>query len=131
MNQEIKRQWIDALRSGEYKQTQECLRDPSINSYCCLGVLCDLYIKGNEDADWVSLADGNDCDPLCGDFQLESSEGFLPEEVIKWAGISDSIGGDVLVATDSGEIVSLTELNDLGVPFGRIADYIENSIRSA
>lgn len=38
--------WIDALRSGEYKQTKETLQDK--NGFCCLGVACDLFIPVRE-----------------------------------------------------------------------------------
>ena len=40
--------WVDALRSGEYKQTRGALRgDDEGNEpkFCCLGVACDLYAK--------------------------------------------------------------------------------------
>ena len=39
--QEFK-QWITALRSGEYKQTKNTLQDE--NGYCCLGVACKVVI---------------------------------------------------------------------------------------
>ena len=38
--QRIKR-FVKALRSGKYKQTTGKLQNA--NSYCCLGVACDLY----------------------------------------------------------------------------------------
>jgi hypothetical protein len=34
------KEWITALRSGKYEQTQGHLRNG--DSYCCLGVLCDV-----------------------------------------------------------------------------------------
>jgi len=40
MNPEIKQKWIEALKSGEYKQTDGKLRQD--NRFCCLGVLCDI-----------------------------------------------------------------------------------------
>jgi hypothetical protein len=40
MNQEIKREWIEALRSGKYKQARGFLRYRG--GYCCLGVLMDI-----------------------------------------------------------------------------------------
>ena len=43
MNQEIKKRWIEALRSGEYQQGKESLFH--CGKFCCLGVLTDLYIK--------------------------------------------------------------------------------------
>lgn len=33
-------QWVEALRSGKYKQGKGCLRYG--DNYCCLGVLCEV-----------------------------------------------------------------------------------------
>lgn len=52
-NQTVIKQWVDALRSGEYKQTVGKLHrtQPSDIDHitgpgmCCLGVLCDLAYK--------------------------------------------------------------------------------------
>jgi hypothetical protein len=41
MNAELKVKWIAALRSGKYRQGLGRLRGGD-NSYCCLGVLCDV-----------------------------------------------------------------------------------------
>ena len=49
MNSLIKEKWVAALRSGEYKQSKKQLC--SDNGFCCLGVLCDLYLKENG-LDW-------------------------------------------------------------------------------
>jgi hypothetical protein len=45
MNQEIKREWIEALRSGKYIQAKGFLRIRG--KYCCLGVL--MHIQGADD----------------------------------------------------------------------------------
>ena len=37
----IRDKWIDALRSGQYKQGHRVLRSAGDN-YCCLGVLCEV-----------------------------------------------------------------------------------------
>jgi hypothetical protein len=37
--------WVNALRSGNYKATKNCLRDEK--GFCCLGVLCDLTEPNN------------------------------------------------------------------------------------
>ena len=37
--QKIKRAWINALRSGKYKQGTGLLYDPTTNCYCVMGVL--------------------------------------------------------------------------------------------
>lgn len=44
MNERIKQLWIEALRSNNYKQGKQGLRNTN-NEYCCLGVLCDILIK--------------------------------------------------------------------------------------
>jgi len=39
---DLLREWIKALRSGEYKQAKQVLHSTAYNSYCCLGVLCKV-----------------------------------------------------------------------------------------
>lgn len=39
-DQALINRWIDALCSGQYKQTTGVLHDP--RGFCCLGVLCDI-----------------------------------------------------------------------------------------
>lgn len=34
--------WLTALKSGEYKQTDGALHDRGEDAYCCLGVACKL-----------------------------------------------------------------------------------------
>jgi len=40
MDQEIKQEWVKALRSGDFKQGRGKLRNG--DGYCCLGVLCQV-----------------------------------------------------------------------------------------
>ena len=45
MKKELKDKWLQALRSGEYRQTTELLRDvdfADVPGFCCLGVLGDV-----------------------------------------------------------------------------------------
>jgi hypothetical protein len=54
----FKQKWIDALRSGKYKQGRSLLHDPVKSTYCCLGVACRVaqtkikeyegYIEGDK-----------------------------------------------------------------------------------
>ena len=46
MHKRIKRIWLEALRGGKYEQTTGVLRSKK-DGFCCLGVLCDLYIKAH------------------------------------------------------------------------------------
>lgn len=47
MKKNIKKKWLAALKSGEYRQGQETLVqiEESGKQYCCLGVLCHLWAK--------------------------------------------------------------------------------------
>ena len=38
--EDFKKQWVEALRSGKYKQGHLSLYSPYKNTYCCLGVAC-------------------------------------------------------------------------------------------
>lgn len=67
MDPEIKKQWIDALRSGKFTQGREQLQDES--GYCCLGVLAQIVDPNRET--WKSnniyFAGGDMCqDELVG-----------------------------------------------------------------
>lgn len=42
MNAELKAKWVEALRSGEYRQGEGRLYDNATNTFCCLGVLCKI-----------------------------------------------------------------------------------------
>ena len=44
MNNNLRKRWVAALRSGEYEQGKERLRSGG-DEYCCLGVLCDIVIN--------------------------------------------------------------------------------------
>jgi len=84
MDKQIAKMWVDALESGQYEQGKEylCAKD----QYCCLGVLCELYIKqtGN-DIRGPGVYD--DC------VKYDNEACVLPQCVIDWAGIG--IGKDV------------------------------------
>lgn len=116
MNADVKELWVNALRSGEYEQGEGNLRvrlDNGSYEFCCLGVLCDIYRKETGEGDW-----GQD------NFFLGESE-YLPIKVTSWAGLRDSNP----VVRDSDDFNSeLADLNDGGVDFETIADYIEKQL---
>lgn len=43
INKAFLKRWVAALRSGEYQQCRFFLKKE--NSFCCLGVACDIYAK--------------------------------------------------------------------------------------
>jgi hypothetical protein len=110
--------WVEALRSGEYKQGFGQLQIQ--DRYCCLGVLCRVYEK----------VVGK---PVNKNGNLPHSCLSPPYEAVRnWAGLDNSYGK--FAVTNFGEIhgdifpiSSLTELNDnLKFSFSQIADFIES-----
>lgn len=108
MNAEIKKMWIEALRSVEYKQGQDWLRTAG-NEYCCIGVLCDLHAKAVGGA-WKEPGSARG-------FLYEGKRNWLPARVMEWAVLDeyDARTGPAF----------LISLNDSGLPFPEIANYIE------
>ena len=99
MTPEFKALWIEALRSGKYEQCRGALRKG--DTFCCLGVACDLIDKdGWEKNDMFGMGwKGTGC---------ESTD---------------------LPFINSDEAISLSELNDTArLSFEEIADYIEDFV---
>lgn len=148
MNPIIKQKWITALRSGKYRQGRARLcrtvqpshidvdvsPDPETGAwpreYCCLGVLCELaraervVILVDRQAEWHSLPmvqsvfNYRACDQRFADAHSVD----LPEAVVLWAGLGDSVPW---VKTPEGEF-DLIQLNDLlRRTFAEIADLLE------
>ena len=59
MHPDAKNAWIDALRSGEYKQGRKFMAFEGITSsewsYCCLGVLCMVTVNKIKPMDLSSM----------------------------------------------------------------------------
>lgn len=119
MNQAIKKQWVNALRSGQYTQASGNLR--SNLGHCCLGVLCDLYAKEmGKEWECHQTADKNSFPHYS--FQNETS--FLPVSVIEWAGLSRP--SPTVKISEAWE--ELAYLNDQPVSFEEIANLIEEQL---
>jgi hypothetical protein len=122
MKEDIKAQWLTALRSGEYKQGKGFLKsiiESNEPRYCCLGVLCELAEKAGVTTQ----------DPLFkGDntWSFDGNVSFLPAKVAAWAGI-DYQGKKYETREDGARyvFVDLAELNDYRLDFAEIANVIE------
>lgn len=110
MDQKIKEKWVEALRSGKYKQCQTRLRID--NSFCCLGVLCDISGMGK----WKARPDveaGLESYDVEGDEYLS----LPPVDMMNEFGL------------DSDNLSDLTKMNDMnGDDFNTIADWIEKNL---
>jgi len=121
MKKIVKQKWLEALRSGKYRQTNGnlCVEGNKRKKYCCLGVLCDLHAKET----------GNIFEPI-GDgesFAYLDENGQLPSEVMRWAGLKDDQGAlKKPIEDEEGYHNSLIDLNDdAEYNFKQIAEVIE------
>lgn len=84
MKQIVKEKWVKALRSGKYTKGKGALKTKK-NTYCCLGVLTDLYSKETGRGKWTK----NKLDDPAFKVNNETNGGTLPRSVQKWAGLND------------------------------------------
>lgn len=117
MKQEYVKQWVEALRSGEYKQSQGQLRTDE--GYCCLGVLSAI-VKDEIGGCW----NRNDNTPYPQwEFIIgtDVSQSLLPQEIVELVGMQTNEGTFPWSVFDW----SLIDMNDSGKSFEEIADVIE------
>lgn len=114
MNKKIKKLWVEALRSGEYKQGKYKLRSID-DKFCVLGVLCNLHAQKHPEI----AAQENKKHKYMG------HDADLPSAVADWAGLGDVGGGKVTIGKRKRE---LWYFNDNGVSFAKLADAIEKQL---
>lgn len=121
---EVKRKWLEALRSGEYKQGRSYLHYQQAGSgeerFCCLGVLCDLAVREGVIPPPV-VRDGSQGKRT----YVGHASTMPPDEVRNWA--YQTMGDpDWRPWSLSGAPKTLDQLNDiLALTFEQIADQIE------
>ena len=136
MNQGIRTQWADALRSGDYAQATGVLtRVSGVNgkkSHCCLGVLCELAVAAGvltRDDEKINMFDTKD-DVAASAIGYDGQISYLPSSVVEWAGLDEdnpTITGEYNGHT-SYHYLKLASINDGGAPFSEIADLIEKHL---
>ena len=119
-DKEFYKKWVEALRSGEYKQTTKYLYCEDKDAYCALGVGCmiagvkdpsflDGWFSPEQVIDFVEMTDGVYLDP-------EYLEDLI---VVKFEEFFDSI--------DTDFENRINELNEyVGASFDEIAQFIED-----
>lgn len=110
-NKENIKKWVDALRSGNYKQCREQLSNGL--GYCCLGVACEVAIAG-----------GLSIEKTLGENRVryDGTGAMLPQSVRNWFGFYTN---DVPVKYAEGESTCVG-LNDASrLSFAEIADVVE------
>lgn len=112
MNKEIKKKWVEALRSGKYKQGKLVLKIH--DSFCAAGVLCDLYIR-ETGQEWEEHNQNI--------YRIHGQADYIPEEVQEWADLS--LYNPMFYYNN--EFISLTALN-YDTNFLEVADVIEEHL---
>ena len=152
MKKTIMNKWVKALRSGKYKQCREKLCNVNgqtgEESFCCLGVLTDLYLKdrkqqkkgpGIKNFNTYTKKD-MDYEHDFSKWEVDGEEGCLPGEVAKWAGFNmDTDDYKTGCFSNGKKEIDLALLNDGGLnpldysrktpskSFKQIADVIEKN----
>ena len=111
-------EWVDALRSGKYKQTKGALE---INgAYCCLGVLSKLN-------DWEHIAGVLPGNPGSDEYEGE----LLNHQEVDGVNNTDVYGlADELLFNNNLNISDYIGMNDDdGATFKEIADQIEKDYK--
>ena len=134
MKPEIKAKWVEALRSGDFKQGKGYLNNRDDNSFCCLGVLCEINADKRFNKIPVIVNKKNDKEKtiVATSFRIiddssetESSIFYLTKNNMEYFGL------------DATQCQSLMDMNDgvetvveLVTPktFNEIADWIEENL---
>ena len=112
MHKNIMEKWVRALRSGKYKHGRCQLN--SGNAYCCLGVLCEMFI-----------AEGGTLNVRCLHrredevTEYNGETAYPPDAVLRWASIR-SVSGQASSAEHS-----VAAVNDTADSFTPSIEYIE------
>jgi hypothetical protein len=130
-NKEVMTLWADALESDEYKQGNGLLKQQVGDKcfHCCLGVLCELYLKSHPETEATFKLEGQDqagkrvfkfVSPNL--LALEGYTAYLPHEVRDWAGFQNE---NPRVATEKYGYVAMVYLNDtVKLKFKEIAEIV-------
>jgi hypothetical protein len=101
--------WLEALRSGHYKQGKTQLRKG--DQFCCLGVACDV----------AGLSPQVTSD---GTYSYAGNNLVAPDALVEWLGFSvGAFQSNGFLKNGS----NLAHMNDIGTSFEDIADVIEKN----
>ena len=115
--------WVEALRSGKYKQGKGVLANDN-GEFCCLGVACELALEaGIIDQKILETPDYSNVGPRYRYGTREEASVFtLPSPVSFWLGLATHDGRFQMGSKRS----TLADENDRGQTFDQIAALIES-----
>lgn len=112
---DLLRRWVDALRSGKYKQARGRLKTD--DGYCCLGVLCDVSGSGT----WARPK---------YDKRRSAAHYYVTGDTTRFCALPPSVADVVKLSANtdgSDEEFEYVRMNDAGATFAEIADAIEKN----
>lgn len=127
-NKQAIRQLVDALRSGRYKQGKDALRID--DSYCCLGVACDISGLGEWKGTNIYDDDGRFVETQwCYELPSgASSSDVLPQAVAYYYGFESN---NPMLGDEFGNTYAASAFNDQkNYGFNKIADLFEREYLS-
>ena len=123
--------WVEALRSGDYKQGHGLLRSDD-DKFCCLGVACDLFAASHPEVrGWEIIFNvSNIFVSHTFIINAQKNTALLPRQVCEWLGLAPLVEGgynkNVTFLQNTPRPRSLVDLNDDRLfTFDKIADTIE------
>jgi hypothetical protein len=117
MPAKMKEDWVNALESGEYKQTSDTLA--ACGGYCCLGVL-QMVVDGKVEEEEIVAYDGTVSDMAT---LTEPTSEWWKANGVKFEPIKCALGGPTEDASLVAELMSMNDKktfreNDDGDPDG-------------
>ena len=130
MDAKLKADWIAALRSGDFQQAREVMRDENEGGYCCLGVLC--VVGGADFGEYPDedFEDGvqSNVAAVAGRLVSDSSN-ELTRYGRKLFGLSEIHEAELISRNDGRRVNDPTHPEHIRThSFSEIADYIEANI---
>jgi hypothetical protein len=112
---DLAKRWVEALRSGKYKQGRGVLRT-SDNAFCCLGVLADVYNPEywSSDTEVVSVNFHDNPVGKCEAYIYAGSGSEMIDDAL-WEEVTAG-------ALHSVDVTDLADANDSGATFEEIVE---------
>lgn len=92
----LRKAWTDALRSGNYQQGRKYLHNRAANTFCCLGVLCEVLRLPRTDPPSHTSPGANYLMP-----EGHTLSGALSPSVQRLVGITVNFEGKLMQANDT------------------------------
>lgn len=117
MDKDLKQKWLEALRSGKYKQGTGFLRrgQGGSDKFCCLGVLCDIV----RPEDWLPKTDFDGV--VCYKTATNLGTMYMPPQ-----SVGKLLGDKLFNGVNATQ--TLASKNDDGESFEEIAKWIEENL---